>query len=441
MDDDLLKLHQAGLGEEEEQELLAALRSGWLTRGPRTRRFEEQFAARTGCSHALGVNSCTAALHLALLAAGVGPGDEVIVPALTFTASANVTIHCGATPIFADVLPDTHTIDPAHVERLITPRTKAIIPVHFAGIPCELDALRALAERHGLFLLEDCAHAIEAEYRGQPVGVGAGGTPTRFAAYSFYATKNMVTGEGGMLTCRDAADRERATVLGLHGMSAHAWQRFAGAGGGSGFKLYDIVEAGYKYNMFDLQAALGLVQLGKLDANWELRRQRVAQYDKLIADVEGVTPLAYPAHVKPAHHLYVVRLDEELVSRGAQLDSSNKMGGAGVPPAISDDRGRDARATQLGKTQPLAEAIPHSSPIRDAVIRAMRARGVEAYVHYICLTETAFYRERLGTNAADTPVAAGLSRRSITLPLFPSMTTADVERVVTALRDALSEAA
>ncbi len=406
MDDELLKLHQAGLGEEEEQELLAALRSGWLTRGPRTRRFEEQFAARTGCTHALGTNSCTAALHLALLAAGVGPGDEVIVPALTFAASANVTIHCGATPVFADVLPDTHTIDPAHVVQLITPRTKAIIPVHFAGIPCELTELRALAQRHGLFMLEDCAHAIEAEYRGRPVGVGAGGTPTRFAAYSFYATKNLVTGEGGMLTCRDAADLERATVLSLHGMSAHAWQRFAGAGGDSGFRLYDIVAAGYKYNMFDLQAALGLVQLGKLDANWEQRRERVAQYDALIAEVAGVTPLAYPAHIKPAHHLYIVRLDEELAGRSAPAD-----------------------------------AAPHASPVRDAVIQGLRARNIEAYVHYVCLTETEFYRERLGTSPADTPVAASLSRRTITLPLFPSMTAADVERVVVALRAALSELA
>jgi len=407
MDDELLKLHQAGFGEEEEQELLAALRSGWLTRGPRTRRFEEQFAARAGCTHALGVNSCTAALHLALLAAGVGPGDEVIVPALTFAASANVTIHCGATPVFADVLPDTHTIDPAHVEQLITPRTKAIIPVHFAGIPCELDALHALAERHGLFLLEDCAHAIEAECRGKPVGVGTGGTPTRFAAYSFYATKNLITGEGGMLCCRDKADLERATVLGLHGMSAHAWQRFGGAGGDGGFRLYDIVAAGYKYNMFDLQAALGLVQLGKLDANWERRRERVAQYDKLLADVEGVTPLAYPAHVKPAHHLYIVRLDEELAAQST----------------------------------PAADAAPHASPVRDAVIQGLRARNIEAYVHYICLTETEFYREHLGTSAADTQVAASLSRRSITLPLFPTMTTADVTRVVAALREALSEVA
>jgi dTDP-4-amino-4,6-dideoxygalactose transaminase len=426
MDDELLKLHQADYGDEEEQELLAALRSGWLTRGPRTRRFEEQFAARVGCSHALGTNSCTAALHLALLAAGVGPGDEVIVPALTFAASANVTIHCGATPVFADVLPDTHTIDPAHVEQLISPRTKAIIPVHFAGIPCELTALHALAQRHGLFLLEDCAHAIEAEYRGRPVGVGAGDTPTRFAAYSFYATKNLVTGEGGMLTCRDAADLERATVLGLHGMSAHAWQRFAGAGGDGGFKLYDIVAAGYKYNMFDLQAALGLVQLRKLDANWELRRQRVAQYDALIADVEGVTPLAYPAHVKPAHHLYIVRL-------------ANEMGGAGVPPAISGNRGRDARATQTGEAQSMGETAPHASPVRDAVIQELRARNIEAYVHYICLTETEFYRGRLGLSAADTPVAASLSRRSITLPLFPTMTADDVERVVAALREALGE--
>jgi len=402
----LLKLHEADFGPEEEAAVCAALRSGWLTRGPRTAEFELEFAARVRAPHALGTNSCTAALHLGLAAADIGPDDEVIVPALTFAASANVVVHCGARPVFADVLPATHTVDPQHVARLVTSRTRAIIPVHFAGIPAELDALMEIAGRQGLFLLEDCAHAVEAEYKSRPVGV-AGGGPSRFAAYSFYTTKNLITGEGGMLTCRDEADRRRAAMLGLHGMSADAWQRYSGAGG-SGFRLYDIVAAGYKYNMFDLQAALGLVQLVKLDANWERRRRLVAQYDALIAAIDGVTPLSYPAHVKSAHHLYIVRLDQALLDETAQTASGS------------------------------GEALPHASPVRDAVIHELRQRQVEAYVHYICLPETGFYRQQYGTSGADTPVALELSRRSITLPLYPGMASSDVDYVGAMLREALN---
>ena len=304
----------------------------------------------------------------------------------------------GATPVFADVLEATHTIDPRHVAELITPRTKAVIPVHFAGIPCELDELSALAKQHGLFLLEDCAHAVEAEYRGKPVGV-AGCASTRFAAYSFYATKNLVCGEGGMLACRSESDLEQATVLGLHGMSANAWKRYSG----EGYKLYDIVAPGFKYNMFDIQAALGLVQLGKLNDNWQKRDKLVRRYHELLADTEGVTPIACPSYSKSAHHLMIVRLDDDLVNANA----------ASISP--SD------------------EPMPHSQPVRDAVINGLRSRNVEAYLHYVCLTETQFYREKYNTSAAQTPVAANLAKRSITLPLFPSMTMDDVDYVVACL--------
>jgi dTDP-4-amino-4,6-dideoxygalactose transaminase len=320
----------------------------------------------------------------------------VIVPALTFAADANVVVHCGARPVFADVLPDTHTIDPQHAAQLITSRTRAIIPVHFAGIPAELDALAALADRHGLFLLEDCAHAVEAEYRGRPVGV-AGGGPVRFAAYSFYPTKNLITGEGGMLACRDAADCRRAAVLGLHGMSADAWQRYSGAGG-AGFSLYDIVAAGYKYNMFDLQAALGLVQLGKLDANWERRRARVEQYDGLIAAIDGVTPLSYPAHVKPAHHLYIVRLD-----RGCWTRRRPRIQAGRPTSRQPSSRQRDPRAAQ--------------APGRGYCTEHLSARDGS-------------HAENYGTTGLDTPVAAELSCRSITLPLHPRLTAADVDYAV-----------
>jgi dTDP-4-amino-4,6-dideoxygalactose transaminase len=392
--DELLKLHYADFGPAEEAAVLAVLRSGWLTKGPRTREFEQAFAARVQAPYALGANSCTAALHLGLLAAGIGPGDEVLVPALTFSATANVVVHCGATPVFCDVLPATHVLDPASVESRLTPRTRAIIPVHFAGVPCDMSPLWALAEKHGLFILEDCAHAIETEYQGQPVGVAAcqnGRARSRFAAYSFYATKNLIAGEGGMLTCADEADLRRAQVLGLHGMSADAWKRYTG----EGFRLYDVVAAGFKYNMFDLQAALGLVQLAKLDTNWECRRARVEQYDALVSQAfpaGEITPLCRPAYGKSAHHLYVVRLSEEL------------------------------------------------APLRNRVIEGLLRLNVQAYVHYICLTGTQFYRERFGTAESGTPVAASLARRSITLPLFPAMSEADVEYAVAMLKRALGAA-
>jgi dTDP-4-amino-4,6-dideoxygalactose transaminase len=424
MRDELLKLHRTDFGPEEEAEVLAALRSGWVTKGPRTAEFQERFAARVAAPQALGLNSCTAALHTALLAAGIGPGDEVIVPALTFAASANVVVHCGATPVFADVLPDTHCIDPAHAASLITPRTRAITPVHFGGMPCALDALYALADRHGLFLLDDCAHAIETEWRGTAVGVASG---SRFAAYSFYATKNLSTGEGGMLTFRDAADVAPAQVASLHGMSADAWKRYSG----QGFKLYDIVAAGFKYNMFDLQAALGLVQLGKLDANWQRRRARAEQYAALLADVPGVSLPQCPAEGKHAHHLLLVRLDPEWL---AAADRQSAVRG----PQSAVDHGAPFVDADNGRRT--ADG-PNSSPPRDAVIHALRARNVEAYVHYIALTGTQFYRERYGADVAQTPVAHSLARRSITLPLFPTMTEEDVQYVVAMLKESMEEVA
>jgi dTDP-4-amino-4,6-dideoxygalactose transaminase len=393
MRDELLKLHRTDFDTAEEAEVLAALRSGWLTKGPRTTEFQQRFAARVAAPQALGLNSCTAALHTALLAAGIGPGDEVIVPALTFAASANVVVHCGATPVFTDVLPQTHCIDAAHAATLVTPRTRAITPVHFGGMPCDMDAVYGLAQQHGLFVLDDCAHAIETEWRGKPVGVASG---SRFAAYSFYATKNLSTGEGGMLTFHDAADVPPAQVASLHGMSADAWKRYSG----QGFKLYDIVAAGFKYNMFDLQAALGLVQLGKLDANWERRRARAEQYADLLKAVPGVSLPVSPAAGKHAHHLLIVRLEADL---------------------------------------PAADG-PNASPLRDAVIVGLRQRNIEAYVHYICLTGTQFYRERYGSAVDQTPVAHDLARRSITLPLFPALTAEDVEYVVAMLRESIDAA-
>lgn len=373
----MVKLHQADITQADRDAILAALDSGWLTRGPLTAQFEREFAARVQAPHALAVNSGTSALHLALLTAGIGLGDEVIVPALTFAATANVVVHCGAIPVFADVEPDTHCIDPNHVAALITPRTRAIMPVHFAGIPCEMTALRELAEQHGLFIVEDCAHAIEAEYDGTPMGVATG---SRFAAYSFYATKNITTGEGGMLCCRDAADLRRAQLLSQHGLSLNAWQRDAG------IHEYDLLAAGHKYNMNDLQAALGLSQMERLETNWKHRWAICDLYDRLIDDADlTMWPLVPPRHHKSAHHLYVVKMFE---------------------PSLRD-------------------------PLRAALL----SRGIQTSVHYPCLTATTFYREHYMTDPTETPVAANAAQSSITLPLYPTMKDSDVERVVAALAE------
>ncbi|MCB1221521.1 MAG: DegT/DnrJ/EryC1/StrS family aminotransferase [Planctomycetales bacterium] len=389
--DSLLRLHSHDFGPAEEAAVLEVLRSGWLTRGPRTQQFELEFAARVAAPHALGLNSCTAALHLALLCGGVGPGDEVIVPALTFAATANTVVHCGATPVFADVLPDSQCIDPASVERLINGNTKAIVPVHYGGIACEIPRLQQLAGQHGLFVSEDCAHAVETELDGRPVGVASG---SRFASYSFYATKNLITAEGGMLCCRDEADLERARVIGLHGMSRNAWKRYSG----EGFQLYDIEAAGFKYNMFDIQAALGMVQLAKLNANHARRTELAALYASLLADDPRIEIPQAGADSVHAHHLMVVRLSEDW--------SGSRVG--------------------LSRFE-----------ARNTVISALREEMVESYVHYISLPGTRFYREQYGTAPSDCPVAQSVSERVISLPIYPDMQDSDVEYCCLKLREVL----
>ena len=255
------------IGEPEISEVVETLRSGWIGTGPRVAQFERDFAAYQGVKQAVAVNSCTAALHLSLVAAGIGPGDEVITTAMTFCASVNAIIHAGGTPVMADVDPHTMNIDPAQVAARITPRTRALLPVHFAGRPCDMDALGELARRHNLKLIEDCAHGIETEYHGRRAG-----TFGDFGCFSFYVTKNVITGEGGMVLAARDADADRIKILALHGMSKDAWKRF----GDSGYKHYQVVECGFKYNMMDLQAAIGIHQLRRVEEGWLRRRRDLA---------------------------------------------------------------------------------------------------------------------------------------------------------------------
>ncbi|MGV3719541.1 MAG: DegT/DnrJ/EryC1/StrS family aminotransferase [Actinomycetota bacterium] len=378
---EFVPFHRPDLGEPEIAAVVECLRSGWLTTGPRCREFEDRFAAYLGARHAVAVNSCTAGLHLALEALGIGPGDAVLVPTLTFTATAEVVQYLGARPVLVDVDPVTLNIDVADAERrlLASPDpVRAIIPVHFGGLPCDMDAVWQLAERRALDVVEDAAHALPTSYRGQPVG-----TLGSAAAFSFYATKNITTGEGGMVTTNDPALAERARCMSLHGISRDAWNRYTAEGSW----YYEVVAAGYKYNMTDIAAALGLVQLSRCD---EMRHRRAAiasEYSRAFAGTEALhTPYAGGPDVQHAWHLYPLRL---------RLD-----------------------CLRIQRAQ---------------VIDELRDLGVGASVHFIPLHLQPHYRDRFGYVPRDLPVAAGLYPELVSLPLFSAMTPAEVERVIAAV--------
>jgi dTDP-4-amino-4,6-dideoxygalactose transaminase len=371
------------IGEEEIAEVVASMRSGWLGTGPKVAQFERDFAAYKSAGHAAAVNSCTAALHLALLASGVKAGDEVITTALTFCATVNAIIHAGATPVLADIDPDTMNIDPRQVEARITPRTKAIVPVHFAGRPCDMDALCALAKQHGLKIIEDCAHAIETEYRGRKAG-----TFGEFGCFSFYVTKNVVTGEGGMVLARNEEDIARIKVLALHGMSKDAWKRFSD----EGYKHYQVVEAGFKYNMMDIQAAIGIHQLRRVESNWLRRREIWSHYDEAFAGLPVGLPSMPEPQTRHAYHLYTLIVDRAR---------------AGID--------------------------------RDGVLNALDAQGIGAGVHYISIAEHPYYRERFGWQPRDYPHALDIGRGTLSIPLSAGLADEDVNDVIMAVRSVFAE--
>jgi len=367
--------------EPEIDEVVRTLRSGWIGSGPRVARFEADFAAYKSAPQALAVNSCTAALHLALIASGVGPGDEVITTPLTFCATVNAIIHTGATPVLADVDPRTMNIDPAAIASRLTPRTRAVVPVHFAGRPCDMDAIMTIARDNHLTVIEDCAHAIETEYRGRKAG-----TFGDFGCFSFYVTKHVVTGEGGMILASSPHDTARLKSLALHGMSADAWKRFSD----EGYKHYQLVECGYKYNMTDLQAALGIHQLARIDRHHARRAQLWVAYDEALADL----PVALPAPPEPdtrhALHLYTLLIDE----------------------------------ARCGLA-------------RDSFLVEMAARNIGVGVHYLSLAEHPFYQRTFGWRPEEFPHATRIGRQTVSIPLSPRLSDADAQDVVAAVRDVL----
>ncbi|HVK76159.1 MAG TPA: DegT/DnrJ/EryC1/StrS family aminotransferase, partial [Kofleriaceae bacterium] len=364
------------VGDEEAREVTEVLRSGWVTTGPKVREFEQQFAAYVGARHAVAVNSCTAALHLALEAIGLGPGDRVVTTPYTFAATAEVIRYFQATPVFVDVEPTTLNLDPARLDAAMA-GAKAVIPVHVAGEPCRLAEIQAIAARHGAKVIEDAAHALPTRLGGRLIGALSDVT-----CFSFYATKSMTTGEGGMLCTDDDAVADRCRIMSLHGISRDAWKRYMA----DGSWYYEIVAPGYKYNLTDLAAALGVVQLRKVDAMWARRRDIARRYHDAFA---GLAELERP-HFDPAHqhawHLYMLRL---------HLD-------------------------RLGLD-------------RAAFVTELKRRNIGASVHFIPLHLHPYYRETYGYRPEDFPVAWREYQREVSLPIYSRMTDADVDDVIAAV--------
>ena len=375
---DFIPFAKPAIGDDEIAAVVKTLEGGWLTMGPRTQEFQLAFAEAAGAKRAVAVNSCTAALHLALVTHDIGPDDEVIVPSLTFAATANVVEHVGATPVFADVEEDSWNVSVATLEAALSTRTRAVICVHFAGLPCDLEPIRTFCEERKLVLVEDAAHAAGATYRGRPIGAD-----TAAACFSFYANKNMTTGEGGMLTTDDEAIADRAETLRLHGMSRDAWKRYSA----KGKWRYDIVEPGFKCNTTDLNSALGLVQLQRLESFTEVRARLVEAYRAELNDVPWIEFQATaPSGSHSAHHLCAARI--------------GRRGG----------------------------------PDREAVMQALRDAGVGSSVHFSPLHLMSHYSNKYGYERGSLPTTEALGDQLLSLPLFVGLQDSALERVVAALQ-------
>ena len=382
--DDWMAFCLPDVTEAEVESISAAVRSGWWAKGPRTIEFEKKFAEYVGAKHCIGLNSCTAALHLALLAKDIGPGDEVITTPLTFAATANTILHVGATPVFADVDMDTGLIDPKEIEKKITKKTRAVVPVHYSGLAADLGAISKLCDAHNLFLSEDAAHAVETRYNGELIGHH----PRGAVSYSFYATKNLACGEGGALITDDDELAQKARVLSCHGMSAGAWNRY----GKGGSWRYDIEEPGFKYNMFDIQASLALIQLERMDDMQRRRFECVKIYEDAFKDVPGLILQKTPEYCHHSRHLYVLRVDE----------------------------------SRLTIT-------------RDQFIEELKARNVGVSVHFIALHTMSAYTKRFGYKPEDFPKAYAFSESEISLPMYSTLGTEKAQYVADAVLDIVAK--
>jgi dTDP-4-amino-4,6-dideoxygalactose transaminase len=364
--------------EEEIQEVVETLRSGWPGTGPRVARFEEDFRGYVGAKNAVALASCTAGLHLSLIALGVKPGDEVITTPLTFVATVNSILHVGGRPVMVDVDRATMNIDPARIAEKITPRTRVILPVHFAGRPADMTAIEALARPRGIKILEDAAHAVEASHRGRKVG-----TIGDCTVFSFYVNKNMITVEGGMVTTEDDEIASWVKVAGLHGMSKDAWKRF----GDSGYKHYFVHFPGFKYNMTDMQAAIGIHQLKRVEDGWLRRRAIWQRYAEAFTDLAIILPAPADPRDRHALHLFTLVADTDRLT----VD-------------------------------------------RDALLMALQAENIGTGVHYTAVHLHPYYRETFGYGRGDFPNAEFIADRTISIPLSTKLTDADVDDVIRAVR-------
>ena len=375
----LIPFARPDVGDAEIDAVARVMRTGWLSTGAETRAFEQEFSAFLGDGlQAVAVNSATAGLHLALEAIGIGPCDEVIAPTLTFTATVEVARYLGADAVLVDVDPVTLNMDPTALEAAITPRTKAILPVHYSGLACDMDAIYAVAQRHGLKVVEDAAHSLPTTYKGATIGT----LPSAATVFSFYANKTMTTGEGGMVITRDEALAARMRVMRLHGISRDAFDRFTST---KPAWHYEIVAPGFKYNMTDMASAVGRVQLQRLPAFLARRQQLAARYMRELSDLPLILPADAPPGEKHAWHMYVVRLSDY------------------------------ARVT------------------RDEVIQRLSDAGIGTSVHYLPLHRQPYWRDRYGLRAEDYPVADKAFERMISIPLYTTMTDDDQTRVIAEL--------
>jgi dTDP-4-amino-4,6-dideoxygalactose transaminase len=371
------------IGEEEISEVVATLRSGWIGTGPRVAQFEEMMKEYTEAQHAIALSSCTAALHLSLLVLGVGPGDEVVTTPMTFAATANAILHTGARPVFADVNRETMLLEPEQIEAAITPRTKAILPVHLAGRLCPVDDILAVARRYGLAVIEDAAHCIEGRYHGRKVG-----SISDLTCFSFYVTKNLTTAEGGMVTTNNPVWAKRLRTLALHGMDVHAYNRF----GDRGYRHYQVVEAGFKYNMTDIQASLGIHQLKRIEASWERRDAIWNEYQRAFSGLPVYRPAGDEPGTRHARHLYTILAHKEV----------------------------------CGKS-------------RNELLEYFTRQKIGTGVHYTPVHLHPYYRKTFGYKEGDYPNAEWIGKATMSLPLSAKLQKEDVADVVTVLRQALED--
>lgn len=383
MSTEFVPFHIPIIGEDEVQSVVETLRSGWLTTGHKVKRFEEEFARYLGCSRAVAVNSGTAALHLALDAVGIREGDEVIVPTMTFTATAEVVSYLKATPVLVDCGFGSLNIDPARIEAAITTKTKAIIPVHMAGEPCAMDHIRQIAKIHKLRIVEDAAHALPASYRNHRIG-----TLGDITCFSFYATKTITTGEGGMATTENPEWAARMRIMSLHGISHDAWKRYTKEGSW----YYEVLYPGYKYNLTDIAAAIGIEQLKKCDEFWHARQRIAMRYQEAFAGLDEIRLPETDSDIQHAWHLFIIKLN---------LDS-------------------------LGID-------------RDQFVEALRQKDIGTSVHFIPLHIHPYYRDKFGYREDEFPNASRAFKEIISLPIYPKMTERDVDKVIAAVKTLVRE--